>query len=39
MSHVRTFAGGPNERVLNELSSARVMLSDPARKKACDAML
>jgi Protein kinase domain len=43
MSHVRTFAGGPNgaiaQRVLNELSSARVMLSDPARKKAYDAML
>ncbi|QDU26519.1 Serine/threonine-protein kinase PknH [Anatilimnocola aggregata] len=43
MMHVRSFAGGPNgviaQRVLNELSSARVMLSDPPRKKAYDAML
>jgi len=43
MAHVRTFAGGPKaglaQRVLNELSGARVMLLDPARKAAYDAML
>jgi serine/threonine protein kinase len=43
MAHVRTFATGPNsaiaQRVLNELSGARGMLTDPARKKAYDAML
>lgn len=43
MAHVRTFALGPKaglaQRVLNELSGARVMLLDPARKAAYDAML
>lgn len=43
MAHVRTFATGPNgaiaQRVLNELSGARGMLTDPARKKAYDAMV
>ena len=43
MAHVRSFAGGPKggvaQRVLNELASARVMLLDPARKMAYDAML
>jgi serine/threonine protein kinase len=43
MAHVRTFANGPKaglaQRVLNELSGARVVLLDPARKAAYDAML
>jgi hypothetical protein len=43
MAHVRTFALGPKaglaQRVLNELSGARVMLLEPARKAAYDAML
>ncbi len=43
MTHVRSFAGGPKagiaQRVLNELAGARVMLLEPARKAAYDAML
>jgi serine/threonine protein kinase len=43
MAHVRTFAMGPNggiaQRILNELANARVMLLEPARKTAYDAML
>ncbi len=43
MAHVRTFANGPHaamsQRVLNELSQARVTLLDPKRRAAYDTVL
>ncbi|MBP3695456.1 MAG: hypothetical protein J6J31_13595 [Thermoguttaceae bacterium] len=43
MAHIRTFQGGKHsgdsQRLLNELSAARVVLLDPAKRAAYDAQL